>query len=270
MLIQITNCCRMGCPHCMDDSTPFSPHMTESTCRNAVSFAKSSGALLVVISGGEPTEHPRFFDLCRIVSESGIRFSICSNGMWLGDPKKEWMMEKVCRLNGFCGGQIYTNPKWYRLHEQTMAKWRAQDHKWEMLHIHLDTTDIRGMQDLGRAKGCQEAMKEAESSQYHNSCLSSCLTLAQTNTPQEFFHLMFMQLRFCTPMVDFRGDVHMSEVWSCPSCGNVNDVTYDTLWRNMRKFRPCGGCMGCQRYLTENTPKMEAARHILGQERKGI
>ena len=266
MLLQITNCCRMGCPHCMDDANPYAPHMTEDTCRNAVAFAKSSGVHLLIVSGGEPTEHPKFFDLCRIVSQSGLRFSICSNGMWLGDPRKEWMMEKVCRLDGFCGGQIYSNPKWYRLHNQTVSKWNAQGAKWEALHLLFDTTDIRGMQALGRAKSCPEAMKEAESSPFHNSCLASCLTLVQSPTPQDFFRLMFMQERFCIPMVDFKGDVHMSEVWSCPSCGNVNEDTYDALWLKMRQFRPCGGCLGCQRYLAENTPKMAAARRLLGQE----
>jgi len=265
MLLQITNCCRMACPHCLDDANPYAPHMTEDTCRRAVAFAKDSGDRLLIVSRGEPTEHPRFFDMCRIVSQSGLCFSICSNGMWLGDPKKEWTMEKVCKLDGFCGGQIYSNPTWYRLHNQTVAKWNAQAPKWEMLHLHLDTTDIRGMQDIGRAKSCPEAIKEAEASPYHNSCLASCVSLVQSETPQDFFRMMFLQMRFCTPMVDFKGDVHMSESWLCPSCGNVNTDAKDMLWLKMRKFRPCGGCIGCKRYLTEDTPKMAAARRLLGQ-----
>jgi MoaA/NifB/PqqE/SkfB family radical SAM enzyme len=239
--------------------------MTDETCRNAVSFAKDSGERLLIVSGGEPTDHPRFFDMCRIVSQSGLSFSICSNGMFMGDPKKEWQMEKVANLAGFCGGQIYSNPKWYRLHNQTIAKWNAQAPKWEMLHLHLDTTDIRGMQDLGRAKNCPEAIAEAEASPYHNSCLASCTTLVQSEDSHEFFNLMFMQHRFCTPLIDVAGNVHMSESWLCPSCGNVNTDTRDMLWLKMRSFRPCGGCIGCKRYLTEDTPKMAAARRLLGQ-----
>lgn len=265
MLLQITNCCRMACPHCMDDASPYAPHMTEDTCRNAVSFAKNSGDMVLIVSGGEPTEHPRFFDMCRIISQSGIRFSICSNGMFLGNPKKEWMMEKVCKLQGFCGGQIYSNQKWYRLHNQTVAKWNASRAKWEAYKLLLDTTDIRAMKDIGRAKACPDAMREAEKSNYHNSCLSSCLTLAQASSSHDFFRLMVMQHRFCTPLIDFKGDVHMSESWLCPSCGNVNTDTHDAIWISMRKFRPCGGCLGSKRYLTENSPKMVAARRILGQ-----
>lgn len=174
-------------------------------------------------------------------------------------------MEKVARLNGFCGGQIYTNPKWYRLHNQTVAKWKEVGAKWEAMLFVFDTTDIRGMKDIGRAKTCPEALKEAEASPYHNSCLTSCLTLAQSPTTQEFFRLMFMQQRFCTPMVDFKGDVHMSESCLCPTCGNVNTYNFDVLWLKMRAFRPCGGCLGCRKYLTEDTPKMAMARRILGQ-----
>lgn len=265
MLLQITNCCRMACPHCLDDANPYAPHMTEDTCRKAVAFAKESGDYLLIVSGGEPTEHPKFFDMCRIVSQSRLRFSICSNGMWLGDPKKEWAMEKVAKLNGFCGGQIYSNPKWYRLHNQTVAKWKEVGSKWEAMHFVFDTTDIRGMKDIGRAKSCPEALKEAENSKYHNSCLTSCLTLVQSPSSQEFFRLMFMQQRFCTPMVDFKGDIHMSESCLCPSCGNVNTDTRDMLWLKMRAFRPCGGCLGCKRYLTDDNPKMVAARRLLGQ-----
>lgn len=265
MLLQITNCCRMACPHCLDDANPNGPHMSEDTCRNAVHFALGIGFRLVIVSGGEPTEHPHFFDMCRIVSQSGLPFSVCSNGMFMGDPKKEWQMEKVAKLKGFCGGQLYTNPKWYRLHKQTLRKWEDSKGKWESMGIHLDTTDIRGMQDLGRAKSCPEAIKEAESSPYHNSCLTSCVTLAQSSTPQEFAQLMFIQHRFCTPLVDVVGNVHMSESWLCPNCGNVNSDTVDSIWLKMAAFRPCGGCIGCKRYLTDDNPKMLAARRLLGQ-----
>lgn len=267
MLLQITNCCRMACPHCLDDATPYAPHMTEDTCRNAVSFANNSGDMMLIVSGGEPTEHPRFFDLCRIVSQSGIYFSICSNGMFMGDPKKEWMMEKVCKLKGFCGGQIYTNPKWYRLHRQTMARWNSSHERWESYNLHLDTTDIRGMKDIGRAKTCPEALKEAETSPFHNSCLTSCVTLAQSPTSQDFFRLMFMQQRFCTHLIDYKGDVHMSESCLCPSCGNINTDNFDVLWCKMRAFRPCGVCLGCKRFLSEDTPKMVAARNVLGMKK---
>lgn len=266
MLLQITNRCRMGCPHCLDDATSDGGLMTLETCRAAVKFAKDSGDFMLIVSGGEPTEHPMFYDCCRIVNESGLKFSICSNGMWLGDEKKEWAMDKVSNLSGFCGGQIYTNPRWYRLHEQTVDKWTDKGSRWEAKGFVFDTTDIQGMQDIGRAKSCPEAVKEAEASPYHNSCLTSCVTLAQSGSSTSmFFQLMFYQHRFCTPLIDWQGNVHMSESWLCPSHGNVMTDAHEDIWEAMRRFRPCGGCLGCKRYMSENTPKMVAARRLLGQ-----
>ena len=178
MLIQITNRCRMGCPHCLDDSRPDGGMMTDRAFGKAVAFAKDNGERQVVISGGEPTEHPDFFALCKTASACGLAFSFASNGMWIGDKKKEWQMEKVAKLRGFAGGQIYSNSKWYRLHDVTLAKWERVKGRWEPLGIWLDLTDIRGMSDIGRAKGCVDARAEAERSPYHNICLTACVTAA--------------------------------------------------------------------------------------------
>lgn len=265
MLLQVCNRCRMGCRHCLDDATPDGGLMESRTAQAAVAFAKSSGAPLIIISGGEPSEHPELLDICRLVSDSGVCFSLCTNGMWLGDQTLEYRMERIARLTGYCGAQVYTNEKWYRLHVETVNKYNLQSDRWRNLGFLLDTADIRGMLDIGRARDNPQALDEARKSPYHNSCLAACVTLAQTATPADFFRLMLAQKRFCTPMVDWRGDVHMSESWLCPSCGNVNTDTHAALWESMRRFRPCGGCQGCKRYLTETTPKMIMAREILGQ-----
>lgn len=40
MLIQITNRCRMGCPHCLEASTPDGGLMDEATIGNALKLAE--------------------------------------------------------------------------------------------------------------------------------------------------------------------------------------------------------------------------------------
>ena len=265
MLLQVCNRCRMACPHCLDNATPDGGLMDSRTAHAAVAFAVSSGVPLLIISGGEPSEHPKLLDLCRLVSDSGLRFSLCTNGMWLGDQTLEYRMERIARLTGYCGSQVYTNPKWYRFHVETVNRFNLQSARWQALGFNLDTTDIRAMLDIGRARDNPQALEEARQSPYHNSCLAACVTLAQTATPSDFFSLMTAQGRFCTPLIDWKGDMHMSESCLCPSCGNVNTDTHAALWDSMRRFRPCGGCLGCKRYLTETTPKMIAAREILGQ-----
>lgn len=268
MLIQITNRCRMGCQHCLDDSRPDGGMMSRDTLDCAVRFALYCRTRHVVVSGGEPTEHPDLVEFCRRISDAGLSFSLCSNGMWIGDAEAERRVEEISGLAGYAGMQVYSNPKWYRLHGETVAKFKARQDKWRKLQIVLDTTEIRNMLSVGRAGQCAEAMAAAHASKYHNSCLAACITAVQSDSPAQFSELMTMQAHFCTPMVDWRGDVHMSESWLCPSCGNVCRDDGERLWRGMRQFRPCGKCVGCRKYLSEDTPKMAMARRLLGQDKE--
>lgn len=268
MLFQITNKCSMGCPHCMDDSNPYGGMMASETFAKALAFAKDNGELHILISGGEPTEHPNLVDFCEEINNTHIRFSIASNGMWLGNYRLEGDIDKISKLKNFVGGQIYSNPKWYRLHKEVCFRFEESKERWMGLKWNLDTHDIRAMSDIGRARNDERARAETYASPYHNMCLTSCVTAAQVSSLPDFFHLMLMQHRFCTPMIDYKGDIHMSESCLCPSIGcNVNIHSYEQIWGAMKIFRPCGGCTPCDRFLVENTPKMKAARQLLGMEK---
>ena len=260
----------MGCPHCMDDSNPNGGMMTHETFAKALAFAKDNGVYHLLISGGEPTEHPALVDFCNAINNTHIVFSIASNGMWLGNLLCEGDIKRISKMKNFVGGQLYSNPKWYPLHKDICRRYEESKGKWAALKWVLDTTDIRAMSDIGRAKTNPNALEEVKSSHYHNMCLTSCITAAQVNSLEDFFHMMLMQHRFCSPMVDYNGDIHMSESCLCPSIGcNVNTHTYEQIWSAMKMFRPCGGCMPCRRFLEEQTPKMETARLLLGMEGHG-
>lgn len=265
MLIQITNRCRMMCPHCMDASCPDGGLMDEATFGNALRLATENGCLHLTISGGEPTEHPEFLNFCKRASRAGMKFSICSNGMWLGDEKAEWRFERMAKLSGFAGAQVYTNPKWYRLHDETVAKFNAQKARWLALGVVLDLHDIRGMSDIGRGKTCEEAIEESKASPYRNICLAAHVTAAQVNSMRELFDMMLVQRRFCTPMVDWQGEFHASESWLCQSFGNVNRDSAETIFRNLKNGKPCCKCIPGKRYLASQEPKMVMARKLLGQ-----
>lgn len=270
MLIQITNRCMMGCPHCMEDATPDGGLMDfDTTYKSALKFAKNTECAIVMISGGEPTCHPRFIDFCKECSGMGIRFCVCTNGMWLGDVNGEWRFERVAKLPGFMCAQVYSNPKWYRLHDETVSKYKANEGKWKALGVLLDTSEIVDMMDVGRAKECEKAIEETKSSKYHCSCLKTHVAAAQSTSVKQFLDLLFIQCGYCKPMVDWMGDVHASESWLCQSFGNVNSDSPDTIFENISKGRPCGKCIPCQRYLEEDNPTMIAARLLLGQQKQG-
>lgn len=242
--------------------------MDSSTFMKALTFAKDNGEVHIVISGGEPTEHPQLVDFCREIDKTHLRFSITSNGMWLGDSIKEHDIEQVSTLRSFMGGQVYSNPKWYRLHDEISRRFEDAKGKWTSMGWFFDTTDIRSMSDIGRARNNDKARAECYASKFHNMCLTACVTAAQVSSLSDFFHMMLMQHKFCTPLVDYKGDIHMSESCLCPSIGcNVNTHTASQIWGAMKLFRPCGGCTPCKRFLVENTPKMVMARKLLGMEK---
>jgi MoaA/NifB/PqqE/SkfB family radical SAM enzyme len=93
MLIKVTNKCSMGCSHCMEDSTVKGEHMTYETFLKALDFtaraeklAWAAGCLpLVLLSGGECTEHPDIVKLIETVFARGMLPFLISNGAWLAD-----------------------------------------------------------------------------------------------------------------------------------------------------------------------------------------
>lgn len=86
MLIQITNKCHEGCAHCMQCSHPQGKHMDMATFKNALKFARFLGVSSYIITGGEPTEHPQFYEFCETLNRfiKGGKtvggFTITSNG----------------------------------------------------------------------------------------------------------------------------------------------------------------------------------------------
>ena len=65
MYLQITTKCNMRCIHCAFSCSPNKgEYMQWSTFIDAISFAKETEEI-ISIGGGEPTIHPRFFDILR-------------------------------------------------------------------------------------------------------------------------------------------------------------------------------------------------------------
>lgn len=68
----------------------------------------------------------------------------------------------------------------------------------------------------------------------------------------------------CKPMVDFKGDVHLSESNLCPSFGNVNTDYMLEIFNNLRDSKPCCQCALGKKFLTSTNLKIQVAREFLG------
>lgn len=264
MLVMITNRCFEGCPHCMECSSPDGKMMDKWTFNKAVMFARFLGCKAVTISGGEPTTHPDFFKFCKSLNdEYKMLFTVVSNGTWCNDEKIVRQVRRMCSdFKYFIGMQVYTNKLFYKDYDLIHGKKSFFDSFGGK--VILDESPIRSMQDIGRAKTCETAQKMISESAYYMSCLNSTLLAKQVDYPNLYGKtLERTAMQFCHPMVDFRGNVHLSESWLCQSVGNVTkDLFYD-IWNNIRLYEPCGRCKGYVKFMDSKDPKIIEARNVI-------
>ena len=264
MLIKLTDQCSMGCPHCMEDARETGTMMNLRIFKRAVCFGMSIDTPAYILSGGEPTENPLLLEMCLWLNDK-LRgghslFSITSNGMWLKDRQKWHIMEIIGELPSCVGIQVYTNKKWYKEYDYVVEH-KAEYEKFPKVVVDIDSPIY--MQDLGCAHFNLAAQEEVQNNPHFMSCLNSALLAHQTDKPQIFGCLQFTSQMFCKPSVDALGDVHMSESRLCPNVGNVIYDSFDIIWQNMRKFKPCGRCFLYKRFLESDRPDIVKARQIL-------
>ncbi|MEE8339632.1 MAG: radical SAM protein [Xanthomonadales bacterium] len=91
ILIEITERCNLSCPTCFAGSSPQHSKMMslEEFTRQVDQLVAGgkSGSDMIQLSGGEPTVHPRFFDMVDLLFERGFgQVCINSNGIKLAQP----------------------------------------------------------------------------------------------------------------------------------------------------------------------------------------
>lgn len=253
MIIQITNRCHMGCKHCMQDSRSNGRHMTEKTIAQVMSFVKEAKPLVVSVSGGEPTEHPLWdrvvAELLRIKDIAIV--TVLTNGAWIDDKNVRLKMAKLIRESkGRFKVQVYSHPDYYKDHEWTV------EHKQQFLSIGC-TPDFYSpifMQDLGRArKNCQDEVAE---STHVPSCINSHMIALQTTSLQGFMAAAAQAGKFCRPLIDPDGNIHMSESWLCQSVAHISDGV-DAAFRKMQKSRPCKACRLYKNFVERHPVEMQ-------------
>ncbi|HXI50658.1 MAG TPA: radical SAM protein [Candidatus Saccharimonadales bacterium] len=78
----ITRRCNLRCIHCYSDSDAreYPGELTWEQCRGVVDDLAQFGVPGVLLSGGEPLIHPRFFDLAGYARSKGLRLTLSTNG----------------------------------------------------------------------------------------------------------------------------------------------------------------------------------------------
>ena len=78
----ITRTCNLRCVHCYSDSDrcAYSGELTWDECTRVIDDLSAFGIPGLLLSGGEPMVHHRFFDLARHAREKGLRLTLSTNG----------------------------------------------------------------------------------------------------------------------------------------------------------------------------------------------
>lgn len=78
----ITRRCNLRCIHCYSDSEAreYPGELTAEQCHGVVEDLAQYGVPGVLLSGGEPLVHPRFFEIATHAREKGMRVTLSTNG----------------------------------------------------------------------------------------------------------------------------------------------------------------------------------------------
>ena len=85
----ITRRCNLKCIHCYSDSDAksYPGELTWDQCKSVIDDLAAYGVPALLLSGGEPTIHPQFFDIAEYAVSKGLRLTLSTNGTLI-DPEK--------------------------------------------------------------------------------------------------------------------------------------------------------------------------------------
>lgn len=250
----------MGCSHCMQCSTPDGGNMTTGIFLEAVKFAERSNVHVMLITGGEPTEHPDFEDIVAVCCRKFIMVIITTNGMWIDDPDKVHTMKCLFDKYDNLTMQVTNISKYY---PKTVDTQRIED---LFGHNVAFETNHLNLLALGRASQDPDLIKESEGSLGTMSCFSSALVSAQLPYQMAIAN-MESRGKFCHPLIDYRGYLHWSESCQCPSFAHLSDG-FDEIIRKAHSWRPCLQCHDADKLRNNTSSKYTLAKQILGLNQK--
>lgn len=247
MLLKITEACSMGCIHCMNDAKPDGKHMTFETFQAALDFIiRNNSYHSILISGGEPTEHPVFpmFMGYAIAALNEIKvpkvLTVITNGFWILNNISA-AKEIVAAGNEYTHVefQVSTDTRYYpQKLDVTKRIWREEG-------FCLCKDCVEHMYPQGRAK-TNNLPWEAKASKCFN--VRAITKQLPNPTIENVVGGLFSAMKFCTPAIRIDGGISLGESDLCPKVASIYDKEEDII-QKIKDFK-CDGCYP----LNENLP----------------
>lgn len=236
MIIRITEACAMACSHCFISSTPKKPHMNFETFMGSVAFAKKAGVRGLILSGGEPTDHPQFCDMLGYLEHnySGI-VSVTTHGDYIDDAEA---CDRYFGKNPNVFFQVTNDARYY---PKKLSRTRAAEIEKQYPNV-VFVWEIGGhLYPQGRAR------KHMKITELNTGCVGTrCFNLRSfiRNEAIGSFKKAIAELesrmKFCTPSININGSIAMGESNDCPETAYITD-TLDQVTQAMQS----SGCNEC-------------------------
>lgn len=246
MLISITEQCHMGCPHCMDNATPEGNHMSMNTFMDAIQFFNKYGGIECIITGGEPTENPLWIEMLEYALKNAngstgtniAHVTLTTNAMRIANNRdiQTYLMLLMQKYDGKLAVQVTHVDGLYPLGVDLSSNF----FKCSLVTV---CTEIEAMYPLGRAR---------ENNLPWQSKCSKCFNIrSAVRTYQSLDMATFLlatKMKFCTPRVNWNGDLKLGESRLCPTVCTIYDDN-ETIVKNICNFK----CRGCD-IINKNLP----------------
>jgi MoaA/NifB/PqqE/SkfB family radical SAM enzyme len=186
----------------MIDAGPDGGHMSMDTYKAVLNFIEWTGIPIIMISGGEPLQHPDALEMVVMAKNEGLKTVLLSNGTFLEDAE---LTEKIIALNIIV--QITNDERFYPRRIPIVD------------HPNFCYTDkIRIVTPIGRA-----VTNKLDT----NRSSPLCFNLRSIARRIGNFKAALMNLRMvgkmCTPSINIDGTISAGESNFCSSFGTVYD-----------------------------------------------
>jgi len=203
MLIRITNKCTMGCNHCVVEASPSGAHMSAEVFDATLDWMQRLNLLrLLLISGGEPTEHP---DLLQFLARAYPYFTVflLSNGEFLHADKQ--FRDRVLAVVHVV--QVTNDSRYYPRYVPDF------DHPRVTFERHIST-----FTSMGRAKSLS-----IPSNRKAPFCFNVRSLTRNTGSVATSINALTLKRKACSPSVNIDGSVSAGEMPFCSKVGTVYD-----------------------------------------------
>lgn len=230
MMIKITEHCSMECTHCMNAATPNNVHMDFDTFKKAIRFQNTHGGSFMILTGGEPTEHPMFKDFLKYALENTRAIvTVTTNGVWMTEH-----YDDVSNL--------------YDMYDKRLAWQVTSDKRYypHLIDLSLPVFKIGNVMTFDKIGSPIYPIGRAKDMPSENKC-SKCFNIraitrqvSESTTLGIILGMMNVKGYFCTPHIAVNGDIKVGESDLCPPCSHI-DKNEREIRQDILDFR-CHKC----------------------------